>query len=66
MTGQIPESDDTEPRMFHALRRLLQARNNLPEAPATAAPEKPEGWWEEPADDPDPDLGPGWNGSIGR
>lgn len=61
MTGQIPESDDPEPRMFHALRRLLQARNDLPKPPA---PEKPEGWWEESAEDAD--LGPGWNGSIGR
>ena len=60
MTGQNPESDDTEHRMFHALRRLLQARNN--EQPPT--PQKPEDWWQEPTEDPA--LGPDWNGGIGR
>jgi hypothetical protein len=58
MTGQIPENDDPEPRMFQALRRLLQARNHEP------TPPKPEDWWQEPSEDPA--LGPDWNGGIGR
>ena len=60
MTGYNPESDDAEPRMCHAWRRLLQARNTQ-EPPA---PQKPEHWWQEPAEDPA--LGPDWNGGIGR
>jgi hypothetical protein len=60
MTGQNHESDDTEPRMFRALRRLLQARN-IEQAPT---PPKAEDWWQEPTEDPA--LGPDWNGGLGR